>query len=219
MPVITTLDLSPLEGLSVRTARLELRLPGLDELEQLAQSAARHGVHPREQMPFLVPWTDSIREPSFLEEFIAYHAGRRAVWRPDEWELELGVWADGELVGVQAIGGESFGTIRTTSTGSWLTLPNQRRGIGSEMRSAVLHLAFEGLGAVASESGALDGNVASARLSVRLGYEAVGSRVVTVQGKLRREEQYRLTRERWRQFKHAPVEIVGLQDCLELFGV
>ena len=218
MPVITTLDLAPLEGLRVHTTRLELRLPGLCELEQLARAAARHGVHRREEMPFVVPWTDSIGEPSFLEDFIAYHVGRRAVWRPDEWDIELGVWAHGELVGVQGIGAESFGTLRTTSTGSWLTLPNQRRGIGTEMRSAVLHLAFEGLGAVASESGALDGNVASARVSTRLGYEAVGSRVVTVQGKLRREEQYRITRERWCQLKHAPVEILGLQACLELFG-
>jgi hypothetical protein len=37
------------------------------------------------------------------------------------------------------------------------------------MRAAVLFLAFDGLGAVAAESGALEGNDASSRVSGKLG--------------------------------------------------
>ena len=59
-------------------------------------------------------------------------------------------------------------------TGSWLGRSFQGRGIGTEMRAAVLELAFRGLGAATAESGALEGNAASARVSEKLGYRHDG---------------------------------------------
>lgn len=187
-------------------------------MARLAQDVVDDGVHPLDEMPFLVPWTDGAGQPSFVDDFVAYHVGCRTHWQPDDWHLELGVWADGRLVGVQALFATSFASTRTTSTGSWLTRPHQRRGIGTEMRTAVLALAFDGLDAVASTSGALEGNVASAAVSLRLGYELVGSRVVSPRGVPRREDRFLLTREAWEAHVRPPVEVVGLEPCRGLFG-
>lgn len=70
--MIAGYDVTPLLGLRLRTPRLELRLPAEDELAQLAR-VARQGVHPRDEMPFLIPWTDALDSPSFAEGFVRYH--------------------------------------------------------------------------------------------------------------------------------------------------
>src|SRR5262245_16853498 len=139
------MDLSPLFDLRLRTPRLELRLPGEGELEQLREVALA-GVHPPEFMPFTIAWTD---EPE-LGTFLEYHELRRRDWSPEAWHLELGVWLDGEPVGVQAVTATDFVTSRLVSTGSWLGERFQSRGVGTEMRTAILELAFRGLGADAA---------------------------------------------------------------------
>ena len=48
--------------------------------------------------------------------------------------------------------------MRSVATGSWLGLRHQGHGIGKEMRAAVLHFAFAGLGAIEALSGAWDDN-------------------------------------------------------------
>jgi RimJ/RimL family protein N-acetyltransferase len=211
-------DLSPVLQLRLATPRLELRLPGHEELIQLGRVAAQ-GVHPPEQMPFLVPWTDAIGSPSFIDEFVRYHRELRARWRPDDWCLELGVWADGSLVGVQAIHAKHFPRERTVYTGSWLGRSSQGNGYGTEMRAAVLELAFSGLGAVAAGSGALEGNAPSARVSAKLGYTTAGERWPLLRGEPVRERRYVLRRERWNVVTRPPIEIDGLEPCLPLFGV
>lgn len=171
------MDISPLFGLRLRTPRLELRLPTLPELERLREVALA-GVHPPEFIPFTVAWTD---EPE-LSTFLDYHELRRREWSPEAWHLELGVWLEGEPVGVQAVTAENFASTRTVMTGSWLGLRFQRRGTGTEMRTAVLELAFRGLGAEAARSGAIEGNAASLRVSEKLGYRVVGHGTVEPRG-------------------------------------
>ena len=50
-------DFWPLFGLRLRTPRLELRVPNLEDLAALAALAAA-GVHDPSVQPFLVAWTD-----------------------------------------------------------------------------------------------------------------------------------------------------------------
>ena len=50
-------DVWPLFGLVLRTPRLELRLPSLEQLAELGELAAE-GVHDPAVMPFFVAWTD-----------------------------------------------------------------------------------------------------------------------------------------------------------------
>lgn len=131
------MDLAPLFGLRLRTPRLELRLPRSEELDALRE-VALGGIHPPEFMPFTIAWTD---DPE-LAEFRAYHEMRRRDWRVEEWHLELGVFLEGEPVGIQAVESRDFPATLTVGTGSWLGRRFQRRGVGTEMRTAALELAF-----------------------------------------------------------------------------
>jgi RimJ/RimL family protein N-acetyltransferase len=207
------MDLSPLFGLRLTTPRLVLRLPTPDELAELRE-VARAGVHPPELMPFAVAWTD---EPYSERWVVAFHEEQLAAWRPEDWNLNLGVWAEGVLVGSQSVHGRNFAGTRTVATGSWLGERFQGEGIGTEMRAAVLELAFRGLGAERATSGALDGNTASLRVSEKLGYRQVGRSTVAPRGVEVGHADLELLREDWRP--PFAVEIEGLGTCLALFGV
>jgi RimJ/RimL family protein N-acetyltransferase len=211
-------DLSPLDGLRLRTDRLELRWPSVDELVELAH-IAEGGVHDPEEMPFVVPWTDGIGSPTFVDDFVAYHLGLREGWRVDDWTLELGVWAADELIGVQGLMGRDFATKLEVKSGSWLAQRVHGRGYGTEMRAAILELAFHGLGAVAATSAVLDGADASARVSRKLGYVDAGESWMEVRGQRRLDRELRLTRDRWIDHERISVRISGLEACIPLFGL
>jgi RimJ/RimL family protein N-acetyltransferase len=151
--------LDPLMDIRLRTPRLELRLPTDEELVELYR-VAEGGIHPPEEMPFFVPWTDDLNEDSFL----AFHRGARESWSPDRWSCNFVSFLDGRAIGTQGVDAENFDEERTVDTGSWLGAPFQQRGYGFEQRAAVLEFAFEGLGARAATSGALEHNVASQRI-------------------------------------------------------
>jgi RimJ/RimL family protein N-acetyltransferase len=166
-------------------------------------------------MPFAAPWTDE-PSPQFERGFVQYHWSTRALWRPSEWNLELGVARDGRLVGVQGMGARDFAILRTVNTGSWLGRRFQRQGYGTEMRAAVLELAFRGLGAEAAVSGAVVGNEASRRVSEKLGYRVTGMSTVAPRGEPVDHYDLRIERARWRS--PVPVDVAGLDPCLPLFG-
>ena len=208
-------DLAPLFGLRLRTPRLELRLGTSDEVLALAL-LARQGIHPPAEMPFAVAWSDRITEPEFEEEFAAYHADALSSWAPEAWRLDLLTWEHGVLVGTQTLRGERFASERVVDTGSWLGREAQGRGIGTEMRAAVLELAFSGLGASAATSGWLEGNRSSARVSEKLGYHSTGQREVGPCGVPVVHHDVRLEWADWRS--PIPVEIIGLEPALPLFG-
>ena len=199
------MDLAPLYRLRLRTDRLELRWPTADELVDLARVAER-GVHDPGEMPFLVPWTDGIGEPGFLEAFVDHHLGLRQSWTADE------------PIGVQALVARGFAARREVKSGSWLAQRSHRRGYGTEMRAAILELAFRGLGAEGASSSALDGALASARVSEKLGYVEAGESWAEVRGERRLDRQLRLTRDRWIDHERISVRISGLEACLPLFG-
>jgi hypothetical protein len=92
------IDVSPLYGLRLATPRLELRLGSRAELEALAE-VARAGIHPPDEMPFAVPWTDASGDPSFVTDFVAHHEQALEAWTPAAWSLNLLVFHDGAPVG------------------------------------------------------------------------------------------------------------------------
>ena len=207
------MNLEPLYGLRVRTPRLELRLPTEAELVELYEVAAA-GIHPPEEMPFGIAWTDDLTKESFL----AYHHSTRETWTPESWKFDFGTWVDGVLVGVQGIGADEFFERRTIGTGSWLGAPYQGRGIGTEMRTAVVELAFRKLGAAAVTSSAFEANAASRRVSEKLGYSVVGRELISPRGTPKPHLLLRLERAQWAGAPF-PVEIEGVEPCLPLFGV
>jgi RimJ/RimL family protein N-acetyltransferase len=199
----------PLPALSLRTPRLELRLPTDAEVAELAHAIEEHGIHPREQMPFAIAWTDAIGTPEFVPNVLAHFRAQRAGRQPHDWSLNFVAFLDGHPVGSQSIIAESFPLNRTVATGSYLIRPHQRQGLGTEMRAAVLAFAFDLLGAARAESGAIEGNDASARVSEKLGYEHDGWRELKPRGEPVRERRFVLTRERWQTGTQLPIEITG----------
>jgi RimJ/RimL family protein N-acetyltransferase len=209
-------DIWPLFALVLRTPRLELRVPSLEQLAALA-ALADEGVHDPAVMPFQVPWTD--QPPGARGRSVLQYQWRQwGALTPERWTIEFAVLAGGEPAGIQGVGGAEFATTREVHTGSWLGLRHQGRGIGTEMRAAVLHLAFAGLGADWAISSAASDNAASIGVSRKLGYADDGVEVGVVRGRRRVERRFRMDRETWSAQRRVPVEIEGLEPCRELLG-
>lgn len=206
----------PLRNLLLRTPRLMLRPDDDEGLHELAALALR-GVHPPAQMPFLQPWTDQPPE-DLVRSTLQYHWEARSRVTPSDWTVNFLVRHEGRVIGTQSMSGVEFAITRQVSTGSWLGLAYQRQGFGTEMRAAVLLLAFDHLGAATARSGAFTDNPASLRISEQLGYRPDGSNV-----RVRRDE--RATEIRLALQRHDFVrpdwalEVEGLADCRPLLGV
>ncbi|MFC9607156.1 GNAT family N-acetyltransferase [Streptomyces niveus] len=207
----------PLYGLRITTPRLELRLPDLEGLSELAAVAA-DGVHDEDRMPFSVPWTDASPEERGRATF-QHLLGTVAAWTARDWTLSLAVSCEGTVVGRQDLGAVDFAVTGEAHTGSWLGQAHQGRGIGTEMRAAALHLAFEGLGARYLTSSAMTDNSRSLRVSEKLGYRPDGLATVSVRGAARTQVRLRLDRAGWEAHRTVPVELHGLQPSLALFGM
>lgn len=210
-------DLLPQFGLVLRTPRLELRLPSEAQLVELGELAAE-GVHDPEDMPFLVPWTD-VSPVERARATVQYRWRTWGAWTPDDWTLDFVVLLDGVVVGCQDVTGREFATLREVATGSWLGLKYHRQGIGTEMRAAVLHLAFAGLDAQSAVSGAFTDNKASLGVSRKLGYTRDGVRRIVRRGAPAAEQLLRLDRATWEARRTVPVRIEGLEPCLPLLGL
>ncbi|MEV8631240.1 GNAT family protein [Streptosporangium sp. NPDC051023] len=204
----------PLFGLRVTTPRLELRFPSLDDLDRLGDRAAE-GIHEPGLMPFLSPWTDG-EATDRAHRTIQYHFRTWGRWSQESWACPLAVIFEGEVVGTQEMAATDFAVTREVSTGSWLGRGFHGRGIGTEMRAAVLHLAFEGLGARYATSGAFADNHASLAVTRKLGYTNDGVQIHNRQGKAVETLRFRLSRDDWAT--RPGFEIHGLEPCLPLFG-
>jgi RimJ/RimL family protein N-acetyltransferase len=162
----------PLFNLTLTTPRLVLR-PVADQDFPAAVAAANSGIHEPGKSPFSTPWAEAPAE-ELGPNMARWHWRSRAEATPESWSLILGIWHDGGLVGCQDIGAKNFGTLKTVSTGSWLKQSVQGRGLGKEMRAAVVLYAFDWLNAEVAESEAAVWNAASLGVSRSLGYELNG---------------------------------------------
>jgi len=209
-------DQWPLFGLVLRTPRLELRLPDLPRAAELAE-LAKAGVHDPAVQPFVAEWTDASPE-RVAAGVLQWNWGAWAAWRPESWSLGLVAIADGRVVGTQGIDAREFATLREVGTGSWLGRAEQGRGLGTEMRAAVLELAFTGLGARFATSEAFEDNHASYAVSRKLGYADDGISRHVIRGAPVVSRRLRLDRAGWAEARTVPVRIEGLTPCLPMFG-
>jgi RimJ/RimL family protein N-acetyltransferase len=206
----------PLFDLRIRTPRIELRPPDDADAQALANLAAT-GIHDPDEMPFEVPWTD-LPAPELRRGALQFYWRQRAEWTTDHWHLPFAVFEDGELVGTQSLDADWFSALRTVGTGSWLARAHQGRGIGKEMRAAVLHLGFAGLGALDATSAAWHDNPASIGVSRALGYLDNGVRRKGRRGRGDLQLLFRMPREVWERQRRDDIEIEGLEPCLAMFG-
>jgi RimJ/RimL family protein N-acetyltransferase len=205
-------------GVQVRTPRLVLAGATDDLLERLIP-VVRAGVVGAGPLPFDDPmslYQDSPeREWRWLR---GIWAGRAHVDR-DWWRLYFVVVVDGEPAGMQDLLGVRFAELGTVSTFSWLGPGFRGRGIGTEMRAAILHLAFAGLAAREATSDAFADNQASNRVSAALGYEPNGTDWATRRGQAAPLTRWKLTRERWEKLRRTDIELAGIEDCLPVLGL
>ncbi|WP_344922092.1 GNAT family protein [Streptosporangium oxazolinicum] len=219
MPTIAK-TASPYPPLNVRVDTPQLSLLGAtDDLLERLLPTVRKGVATVPPWPFDDPMSlykdNPDREWAWLR---GIWAGRAKVG-DSFWRLYFVVVVDGEPVGMQDLVGIDFATFGTVTTFSWLGTEARGQGLGKEMRQAVLHLAFEGLGAREADSVAYVDNHASNRVSEALGYMPNGVSRSTRRGEAAEEKRWRLTRERWLKGKRDDIELVGVADCLPVLGI
>ncbi|MEV4537631.1 GNAT family N-acetyltransferase [Asanoa sp. NPDC049518] len=210
-------DYWPPAGLRVRVGSVELRPPSEADLGLLA-AVAFEGMQKPGTRTFLTPWTDLPPADRARHVVQSVWSGQ-GEWTPSDWSLHLGVFVDGVAVGMQGLSGTSFGLLREVRTWSWLGLAHQGAGLGTTMRQAVLHLAFEGLGARYASTASFVDNPAPLRVSRKLGYEDDGITRDLLHGEVVVSQRLRLSRERWASLPRPAVTVTGLSpECLELFG-
>jgi RimJ/RimL family protein N-acetyltransferase len=207
----------PLFGLWIQTPRLTLRYPTDADLGEL-NALANLGIHDPSLMPFDTPWTD---EPPEIrpQHSLQFYWGTRANWKPTNWHVTMMVKEGDAVVGVQGMLATDFAVKRQVGTGSWVGQGYQGRGVGKEMRAAILHLAFAGLGAERATSGAFENNVASLAVSRALGYVENGDDIGAPRGTPVRQIRLLLTRETWEKNRRNDIQLHGLEPCLPMFGV
>jgi len=203
-------------GVRVSTPTLELRGATdelLDELAEVVRSGRTHAEPP--------PYDDPM---SFYEKDPDVRVAKwlRGIWRgrghvePEGWRLYFVVMVDGRPVGEQTVSGVDFATLGTVTTFSWLSADLRGRGLGREMREAILHLAFDGLGAQEAASDAFVDNEGSNAVSRGLGYAPNGSEWATRQGRPALLNRWRLTRDVWEQHRRDDIELHGVEACRAL---
>lgn len=210
-------DIWPLFDLQLRTPRLVLRpirdedLPGLIE-------ATLAGIHDPGDMPFAMPWTREAPEEIARNTAQNVWLSRTRV-APDDWRVNFAILLDGRVIGRQDIRAVAFPDLKTVETGSWLTKAEQDKGLGKEMRAAVLLWAFDHLGAEFAETAAFDGNLASQKVSEAMGYSRNGEGLQRIdKGEVARMLKYRLRRE---EFKRPTweLQVEGQEAAARLLGL
>jgi RimJ/RimL family protein N-acetyltransferase len=206
----------PLRHLVLRTPRLVLRPDDDAGLLELAEEA-RLGIHAPDMMPFVTSWSDAAPEER-ARNTLQWHWSKRAELRPTGWNVQFLVRFDGRVVGTQALGATDFAVTRIVATGSWLGLRHQGRGIGTEMRAAVLMFAFDHLGATRARSAAFVDNPSSLRVSEKLGYRPDGTETVARRGVATDDVRLLLTPDAFRR-PGWELAAEGVAGCLPMLGV
>jgi RimJ/RimL family protein N-acetyltransferase len=207
------MDAWPLRHLVLRTPRLELRPDDDEGLYELVDVALA-GVHDPAEMPFYVPWTDTLPDDHGFG-MLQFYWGQRAKFAAKDWAINFIVRFEGKVIGVQEIGARDFGVLREVQTGSWLGQKFQGSGLGTEMRIAVLQFAFDHLDARIARSAAWLGNHASNRVSTKLGYVHDGTIGAAPRGERLEHVRLRLDAENFVR-PEWNVSVEGLAECVQL---
>jgi RimJ/RimL family protein N-acetyltransferase len=208
---------APLD-VSIRTPRITL-LAATDELLFRLLPVVREGVIAADERPFDDPMSLYADSPERELRWIRSIWNGRSSVSPEFWRLYFVVMRDDEPIGMQDLIGIDFAALGTVTTFSWLKPSARSRGLGTEMRSAILHLAFAGFGArEATSEGFLD-NRASNRISERLGYHNNGRSWATRRGEVAELQRWVLKRDEWAGNKRGDIELSGVRECREALGI
>jgi RimJ/RimL family protein N-acetyltransferase len=123
------------------------------------------------------------------------------------------------VVGAADLFAEGYPSLRQFTTGSWLGLEFQGRGLGKEMRMAALTLGFEGLGAEFALTAAWHDNAASLGVTRSLGYDHVGSARVLRRGVPDEQLAFRMNRDHWHTIRRDDITLHELDPAQEFLGL
>jgi RimJ/RimL family protein N-acetyltransferase len=203
----------PLLGVRVSTPMLELRGATDELLDQLAD-LVRDGKTRADPAPYDDPMSFYEPDPDLrVAKWLRSIWRRRGTVEPDAWRLYFVVMVDGRPVGEQTLTGVNFSALGTVTTFSWLSADERGRGLGHEMRAAILHLAFDGLGAKEATSDAFVDNDRSNAISQGLGYHPNGSDWATRQGEAALLNRWRLTRDIWERRRRNDIQLYNIEAC------
>jgi RimJ/RimL family protein N-acetyltransferase len=204
--------------IEVTTPRLTLRGATDDLLAELIP-VVREGVVSADEVPFDDPMSLYEDNPTREWRWLRGIWANRARVEPKWWRICLVVAVDGRAVGIQDLIADDFPAFGSVSTYSWLAPEARGRGIGREMRSAVLHLGFAGFGAREATSEAFVDNDASNATSRSLGYQPNGQTWATRRGQPARLHRWQLDRARWEATRRTDIALAGVEECLPVFGL
>ncbi|TDE95991.1 N-acetyltransferase [Occultella glacieicola] len=211
---------SPYPPLNVRVSTPRLALLGAtDDLLDRLLPAVREGVVAADESPFDDPMSLYADAPDREWRWLRGIWAGRAHVAPDFWRLYFVVMVDGEAIGMQDLIGVNFATYGSVTTFSWLKPSARGRGLGREMRAAVLQLAFVGLGAAEATSDAFTDNGASNAVSRSLGYQRNGTDRATRRGQAAALQRWALTRQRWESNRRGDIQLTGVEECLPVLGI
>lgn len=205
-------------NVQVHTPVLSL-LGATDELLERLVPVVRKGVATEPPWPFDDPMSLYKESPDREWSWLRSIWTGRGKLSENFWRLYFVVMLDGEPVGMQDVIGVDFAAFRTVTTFSWLSPDVRRRGLGREMRQAILHLAFDGLGARRAESEAFADNPASNHVSAALGYQPNGLNWATRRDEPADLNRWLLPRDLWLPTRRDDITLVGVQECLPLLGI
>lgn len=210
----------PLFHLAVTSPRLTLRYATDADLRALASFRWDGRVIGRGEEPFDGDSSFYVDDPAeAAAKAIAGEWAARARTSAAWWHLSFAAVIDGEVVGQQNITAVDFPTVRTVNSFSFLARSHRGQGLGREMRRAVLHLAFAGLGAERAESDAFADNAASIAVTRSLGYRDNGTMLAPRPSGAALMRRFVLTREDWEPNRGDDLEIHGLAPGLALLGL
>jgi RimJ/RimL family protein N-acetyltransferase len=211
----------PLFDLRLTTTDLVLRPLTEADLDTLVRGLPTD----LEQNPAFPHYADA--KPAEARGTVAYQEHWTALgsWRTDAWRLNFAVVlghddGDQTLIGTQELEGNDFVALRTVDTSSLLFERFRGRGLGKQMRRAVLALAFGPLEAAAAITSAWHDNQASLGVSRALGYVDNGVETHRRGDSVDTMVHLRLTRAAWlTDVSSYEVRIENFDACRPYFGL
>lgn len=191
----------PVFGLVLESPRLRLHAASARDIVAIGTNSY-YGSGPRRGAAFTA-----------AELFARAVARSVADWEVENWNIVFAVWRDDEIVGLQELSAQDFPRMRIVETPAWVVPEYRNKGIGQEMRRAVLYLAFHELHAVAAHADPLVANHTAIQVNRLLGYMPRLDR-----GPHGDRLPMALTEEAWRQGSQLSIRVIGLGPCLPLFG-
>ena len=181
----------PLFGLRIRSEHLVLRLPTDDELIDLARAGPVR--HPRARRDALRRRLDDAAEPRIRERLPASTTGDARDVAPENGGSTSMVERDGESSGPRRSRPKASRSTTWSTPARGSARRFQRRGIGKEMRAAVLAFAFDAPRRRVAESAAFLDNAASNAVSRASATNQTGSAGSHPRACRGRPREYRMT--------------------------